>query len=69
MFLFPGYEDRAKQNCHPSFFGEFSYNITNLTNSKSYCGTGNENWDVCTDYQTMTFNTSVCNKTVAYSGK
>lgn len=35
----------------------------------SYCGTGSENWDVCTDYQTMTFNTSVCNESVAYAGK
>ena len=66
--LLSGHESSAKQNCHPSFFGEFSYNVTYVDASVSNC-TGNDHWDVCTDYQTMSFNTTRCNQTVAYAGQ
>lgn len=64
-----GNELDAKQNCHPDYYGEFSYSITDQEDSTSYCGTGDETWDVCTDYGRMTFDLGNCSTPVAYSSK
>ncbi|XP_053400097.1 uncharacterized protein LOC123557767 [Mercenaria mercenaria] len=63
-----GNELDAKQECPSTFFGEYSYNVTDIAANTDYCGTGDEVWDVCTDYEQMTFNYTICNTEIAYSG-
>lgn len=67
--LHEGFESDAVQNCHPDFYGEFSYTITDQAANETFCVPESEVWDVCTDYQKMTFNYTQCNHTVAYSRK
>ncbi|XP_053400694.1 uncharacterized protein LOC123559173 [Mercenaria mercenaria] len=62
-----GHEVDAKQECPSTFFGEYSYKVTDIDASTYYCGTGDEVWDVCTDYEQMTFNYTVCDSEIAYS--
>lgn len=66
--LFPGNELDAKQECPSTFFGEYSYNVTDIAAGSEYCGNGDEKWDVCTDYSRMTFDYSICNTEISYSG-
>ncbi|XP_060605877.1 uncharacterized protein LOC132758315 [Ruditapes philippinarum] len=63
-----GSEVFAKQECPSTFFGEYFYIVKDLESKNSYCGTGNEVWDVCTDYERMTFNYTICDTKISYSG-
>jgi hypothetical protein len=63
-----GNEVAAKQECPSTFFGVYFYTVTNKDTNTDFCGTGNEVWDVCTDYEKMTFNYTICSTQISYSG-
>ncbi|XP_060605741.1 uncharacterized protein LOC132758199 [Ruditapes philippinarum] len=62
-----GSEVAAKQECPSTFFGEYFYTVTNKDTNTDYCGTGSEVWDVCTDYEKMSFNYTICSTQISYS--
>lgn len=67
--FFSGFELNARQDCNSFIEGMFYYEIKNAETGESFCNTGNETWDMCSDPQRITFDYSVCPIEIAHSGK
>lgn len=67
--VFVGFEHLTRVNCNSIFAGVHSYDVSDIQNSQTYCGTGSESWDVSTDPQEMSFDYNVCPQLVAHAGK
>ncbi|KAK3576457.1 hypothetical protein CHS0354_025219 [Potamilus streckersoni] len=61
-----GFESSAKRDCPNVIRGNFDYEYYGSDGS-TYCSSSNDQWTVCRDNTTMTFNYTTCNKTMAYS--
>ncbi|KAK3604574.1 hypothetical protein CHS0354_026266 [Potamilus streckersoni] len=61
-----GYEWEARQYCPTPVLGNFDYTYTG-SDGNAYCQNSSDQWRVCSDRQTMTFNYTTCNKIMAYS--
>lgn len=66
FLLLPGYESAAKQWCPPSLLARMDYTYTSTAGAVS-CDTSTDNWDVCTNRTTMTFNYTTCGTQMLYS--
>ncbi|KAL3880354.1 hypothetical protein ACJMK2_032598 [Sinanodonta woodiana] len=66
MLIKSGYEWEARQYCPTPILGNFDYTYTG-SDGNVYCQNSSDQWRVCSDRQTMTFNYTTCNKTIAYS--
>ncbi|XP_052792073.1 uncharacterized protein LOC128226224 [Mya arenaria] len=66
ILLKQGNEADAIQDCPTTFYGQYNYSVTD-TSGPVTCDSGTGDWDVCTDYQRMTFNYTSCNTKIASS--
>ncbi|KAL3880356.1 hypothetical protein ACJMK2_032600 [Sinanodonta woodiana] len=57
----------TKQTCPTSVLGNFDYVYNDSTTKTLSCNSSTDQWVVCNDRQTMTFNYSTCSQTMAYS--
>ncbi|KAK3576462.1 hypothetical protein CHS0354_025225 [Potamilus streckersoni] len=57
----------TKQTCPTAILGNFDYVYNDSTTKTLSCNSSTDQWVVCNDRQTMTFNYSTCNQTMAYS--
>ncbi|KAL3880355.1 hypothetical protein ACJMK2_032599 [Sinanodonta woodiana] len=66
MLVKTGYEWEARQYCPNPVLGNFYYTYFG-SDGIVYCHRSLDQWQVCGDQQTMTFNYTTCNKIMAYS--